>query len=70
MDMGNEERDDLYNDAKELVLATRRVSASLIQRRLRVGYTRAVFMLRQMELDGIVGPSKDGFRELLVKPQP
>src|SRR5207302_4599872 len=62
------ERDEMYEQAKEVVIGTGQASASFLQRRLRVGYPRAARMIEMMEQDGIVGAmSRDGRRELLVK---
>jgi S-DNA-T family DNA segregation ATPase FtsK/SpoIIIE len=62
------ERDDLYEKAVELVVTSGAASASLIQRRLRVGYPRAARMIEMMEEDGIVGPASGGKpREVLAK---
>lgn len=61
-----EERDELYEEAIRLVVSSS-ASISGLQRRLRIGYTRAARMIDMMEKDGIVGPyvgSKP--RELLV----
>ena len=49
------ERDDLYEQAVEVVLGQQRGSATLLQRALAVGYTRATRLLELMEQDGIVG---------------
>jgi DNA segregation ATPase FtsK/SpoIIIE, S-DNA-T family len=57
---GPGERDDLYEKAMELVVQSGVASASLIQRRLRVGYPRAARMIEMMEEDGIVGPAAGG----------
>ena len=66
-----EAKDDVYEQAKELVLSTGQASASLIQRRLRVGYPRAARMIEQMEVDGIVGAAgRDGRREVLGRRGP
>jgi S-DNA-T family DNA segregation ATPase FtsK/SpoIIIE len=54
------ERDELYEKAVELVVTSGAASASLIQRRLRVGYPRAARMIEMMEEDGIVGPAAGG----------
>ncbi len=63
-----EGQDEVYEQAKELVISSGQASASLIQRRLRVGYPRAARMIEQMEQDGIVGaPGRDGRREVLVR---
>ncbi|MGB7337357.1 MAG: DNA translocase FtsK, partial [Phototrophicaceae bacterium] len=55
---GNE--DDLYDRAVELVRRLDKASISLLQRRLRIGYTRAARLIDVMEARGVVGPSKDG----------
>jgi S-DNA-T family DNA segregation ATPase FtsK/SpoIIIE len=66
-----EAKDEVYEQAKELVLSTGQASASLIQRRLRVGYPRAARMIEQMEMEGIVGaPGRDGRREVLGRRGP
>ncbi len=59
--------DDLLEQAKDLVIKTGKASASLLQRRLRVGYARAARLLDLMEEQGIIGPG-DGAkpREILV----
>jgi S-DNA-T family DNA segregation ATPase FtsK/SpoIIIE len=62
---------EVYEQAKELVLSTGSASASLIQRRLRVGYPRAARMIEQMEADGLVGAAgRDGRREVVGRPGP
>ncbi|MFH0852415.1 MAG: DNA translocase FtsK 4TM domain-containing protein [bacterium] len=48
--------DDLYEEAKKLVIEAGKASASLLQRRLRVGYARAARLLDIMEDKGLVGP--------------
>lgn len=60
--------DDLFNAAKEEVIRMGKGSASLLQRRLRIGYARAARLLDILEEKGIVGPP-DGSkpREVLVK---
>jgi len=58
---GSEADDELYEDAKEVVIQAGKASASLLQRRLRVGYARAARLLDIMEERGIVGPA-DGAR--------
>jgi S-DNA-T family DNA segregation ATPase FtsK/SpoIIIE len=49
--------DDLYTDAKEVAIQAGKASASLLQRRLRIGYSRAARILDLLEADGIVGPA-------------
>ncbi|MDF0674367.1 MAG: DNA translocase FtsK 4TM domain-containing protein [Nitrospira sp.] len=64
-------KDEVYEQAKDLVLSTGQASASLIQRRLRVGYPRAARMIEQMETEGIVGAAgRDGRREVLGRRGP
>ena len=60
--------DELYEQAVRLIVAHGVASTSKIQRRLRIGYTRAARMVDAMELQGIVGPL-DGAkpREVLVR---
>ena len=61
-----EAQDEVYEQAKDLVLSTGQASASLIQRRLRVGYPRAARMIEQMEAEGLVGAAgRDGRREVI-----
>ena len=64
-----DDTDPLYSQAKDIVRRSDKASASLLQRRLRVGYARAARILDQMEDRGIVGPA-DGsrFREVLITP--
>ncbi|HNP30046.1 MAG TPA: DNA translocase FtsK 4TM domain-containing protein [Nitrospirales bacterium] len=63
-----QERDETYERARELVMTTGQASASFIQRRLRVGYPRAARMIEQMEEEGLVSaPGRDGRREVLAR---
>jgi S-DNA-T family DNA segregation ATPase FtsK/SpoIIIE len=55
------EEDSLYLQAKQLVIEAKKASASLLQRRLRVGYARAARLLDILEQRGVVGPA-DGAR--------
>ena len=50
--------DELYNEAVGLVRSAKKASASLLQRRLRVGYARAARLLDIMEERGVVGPGE------------
>jgi S-DNA-T family DNA segregation ATPase FtsK/SpoIIIE len=65
----DDDADPLLSQAVDIVRRSDKASASLLQRRLRVGYARAARILDQMEDRGIVGPA-DGsrFREVLVTP--
>lgn len=67
----NDEDDELFDDAVRVVLETAQASISMVQRRLRVGYTRAARLIDMMELRGIVGPhSGSKAREILVSLPP
>ncbi len=67
---GEGEDDGLVEQAVSIVQSTQRASASLLQRRLRIGYPRAARLLDQLEEMGVVGPSQGGGREreVLVEP--
>jgi len=57
-DFGLAEADDeLYQEAKEVIFQAGKASASLLQRRLRIGYARAARLLDMMEERGVVGPA-------------
>lgn len=59
--------DPLFDEAVQVVLETGQASISMVQRRLRVGYTRAARLIDMMELRGIVGPHEGSkAREILV----
>ena len=49
-----EERDELYHQAKDLVLSTGQASISYVQRRLKIGYNRAARIIEMMEEEGII----------------
>jgi len=66
---GGANRDELYEQAVAEVQKSGRASVSLLQRRLRVGYSRAARLIDQMETDGIVGPDLGGSRGREVLPQ-
>lgn len=56
-----EETDELYDDAVQLVVEMQTASVSMLQRKFRIGYSRAARIVDQMELRGVVGPP-DGSR--------
>jgi S-DNA-T family DNA segregation ATPase FtsK/SpoIIIE len=61
------DEDDLLEEAKEVVLAAGKASTSLLQRRLRIGYSRAASILDMLEEAGMIGPSNGSKpREILV----
>ena len=55
-----EEADPIYQEAVELVRKRKRASISMLQRRLRIGYTRAARLIEQMEENKIIGPATEG----------
>ena len=64
------EGDELFDEAVKIILRARQASGSMLQRRLRVGYTRAARLLDLMEQEGIVGPfCGSKAREILVEPE-
>jgi S-DNA-T family DNA segregation ATPase FtsK/SpoIIIE len=67
MDYDSGSDDKMYKDALRVVIDSGKASASLLQRRLRVGYSRAARLIETMEDQGIIGPA-DGARarEVLV----
>ncbi|GAB6931439.1 DNA translocase SpoIIIE [Paenibacillus sp. JCM 10914] len=52
----DEELDELYEQAVTIVLEAKQASVSLLQRRMRVGYTRAARLIDSMESRGVIGP--------------
>jgi S-DNA-T family DNA segregation ATPase FtsK/SpoIIIE len=63
--------DPLFDEAVQVVLETGQASISMVQRRLRVGYTRAARLIDIMELKGIVGPHLGSkARDILVSAPP
>ncbi|HLM83641.1 MAG TPA: DNA translocase FtsK 4TM domain-containing protein [Candidatus Bathyarchaeia archaeon] len=64
---GSDEGDEMYEEAKDTVIKSGKASASLLQRRLRVGYARAARLLDLLEANGVIGQA-DGSkpREILV----
>ena len=67
MGMAGDSENDLYDQAVALVAKLRRVSTSLIQRHLRIGYNRAARIIEQMEEQGVISrPNHAGKREVLI----
>ncbi|UYN88750.1 MAG: DNA translocase FtsK [Anaerolineales bacterium] len=61
------EQDNMFDEAVDLVRRRGRASISMLQRRMRIGYTRSARIIEQMEARGIIGPQKPGaqHREVL-----
>ena len=64
------DKDDLVNKAIAIVRETQRASASMLQRRLHIGYPRAARLIDDLEDLGIIGPAQSGGREREVFVQP
>ena len=61
------ELDELYEDAREVVLTDKKTSISYIQRKLRIGYNRAATIVEQLEKTGVLSEvNAKGNREILV----
>src|SRR5262249_23190536 len=61
------EKDDLYDEAARIVVSSGQASISYLQRRLRIGFSRAARLIDMMEMEGLVSPAVGGKpREVLV----
>ena len=60
------EKDELYDEAARIVVGSGQPSISYLQRRLRIGFSRAARLVDMMEMDGIVSAAVNGKREVLV----
>lgn len=66
-DTKQEVEDELYDEAVQLVVEMQTASVSMLQRRFRVGYTRAARLIDAMEMNGVVGPYEGSKpREVLI----
>ncbi|WP_408894688.1 DNA translocase FtsK 4TM domain-containing protein [Paenibacillus taichungensis] len=63
----DEVQDELYEQAVQIILEAKQASVSLLQRRMRVGYTRAARLIDSMEARGVIGPYEGSKpREVLI----
>jgi S-DNA-T family DNA segregation ATPase FtsK/SpoIIIE len=61
------EVDEMFEEAKGVVLSDRKTSISYIQRKLKIGYNRAATIVEQLELAGVLSaPNAKGNREILI----
>jgi DNA segregation ATPase FtsK/SpoIIIE, S-DNA-T family len=61
------EKDDLYDEAARIIVSSGQASISYLQRRLRIGFSRAARLVDMMEMEGLVSPGDGGkAREVLV----
>ena len=66
----SDEDDELYDEAVNFVIESRRASISAVQRKFRIGYNRAARLIEAMEIAGLVSEmSSNGSREVLVPKQ-
>ncbi|WP_459902926.1 FtsK/SpoIIIE family DNA translocase [Campylobacter concisus] len=64
--LGEDELDELYEEAKEIILSEQKTSISYLQRRLKIGYNKAANIIEQMEKMGVLSPvNAKGQREIL-----
>jgi S-DNA-T family DNA segregation ATPase FtsK/SpoIIIE len=64
------EKDELYNEAAKIIMENNQASVSILQRRMRLGYTRAARIIDTMEQEGLVGPFEGSKpRKILVDRQ-
>jgi S-DNA-T family DNA segregation ATPase FtsK/SpoIIIE len=54
--LANGEKDELYDEAVKIIMESNQASVSILQRRMRLGYTRAARIIDMMEQEGLVGP--------------
>jgi len=67
IDGGSDDDDELFQEAKELIINSGKASASFLQRKLSIGYARAARLLDILEESGIIGPSNGAkAREIMV----
>ncbi len=67
LDIDKSDRDKLFNEAAEVIVTAQQGSASLLQRKLKLGYNRAGRLIDQLEAAGVVGPFEGSkARQVLV----
>ena len=61
--------DNLYDEITDFVIKTQKASASLLQRKFKIGYNKAATMIDKLEEDGIIGPATGNSkpREVLIQ---
>jgi len=67
-DVADDQEDVLYEEAVDMVRRLGKASVSLLQRRLRIGYTRSARLIDRMEEEGIIGPAVEGAKPREVLP--
>lgn len=64
------ERDEVFEEAKRIVLTERKASTSFLQRRLSLGYSRAARVVDQLEAAGVIGPQDGAKPREILMPNP
>jgi S-DNA-T family DNA segregation ATPase FtsK/SpoIIIE len=54
--LANGEKDELFDQAVKVIMESNQASVSILQRRMRLGYTRAARIIDMMEQEGLIGP--------------
>jgi len=66
-DSVEEEQDELFEEAKQIILTDKKTSISYLQRRLQIGYNRSARIIEQMEANGVLSaPNAKGNREIIL----
>lgn len=68
-DANDDDRDDLFNDAVDIILSTNNASTTFLQRKLKIGYARAASLIDHMEAKGIVGPAEGSKPRKILRPR-
>lgn len=64
---GNNDQDEMYQKALDVVVSSKKASISYVQRRLKIGYNRAATLVEQLEENGVISaPNHKGQREVLL----
>ncbi|MBS4221690.1 FtsK/SpoIIIE family DNA translocase [Lederbergia citrea] len=69
-EVSTEVEDDLYEEAIQLIAEMQTASVSMLQRRFRIGYTRAARLIDEMEARGVVGPYEGSKPRTVLVPKP
>ncbi|KQL54577.1 cell division protein FtsK [Heyndrickxia shackletonii] len=69
-EISEEVEDELYDDAVQLIAEMQTASVSMLQRRFRIGYTRAARLIDEMENRGVVGPYEGSKPRAVLIPKP
>ncbi len=65
-----EDEDDLYGEAKQAVIEANKASTSFLQRRLRIGYSRAARLIDALEDNGVIGPADGAKPRAILAAEP